>query len=246
MKHITKIILLSFILIITIFQITCRGTSTAQEILNQYRTILCNWQILGEIKHIQANNELVIVSLIKNANSKDKFAEYAVKVVMKKEDDTCKIMEYIIEDFKLNHYKTLDVNEKVIDEGNLSDIDNKSNEKKFIEKVTKKDFVEGRYDLPYLSSKYLGKLEKLNTTNVYINEKLNIKNGVSSIFYFTNPIKATIIINDTSLLEKYQENNKKIFRYLAKVNNLDIKRLKDVITYAKTKTSQIFDVQIVE
>lgn len=227
-----------FLLCILIFLVTlsCSANQVENEILSKYKNVFHNWNIVGETRvYERTDDKKIYVNLIKKSNSSLYLYDCIIDVVFGLKNNNYYLKGYIIRNFKEMTYSMLDHNKKMMFRRKSIDKENY-----FVtEKIKDDAYVEDCYIYSFLRKKILKQMRFSADKNLYFNNSLRIKEGSSIIMFFDKPIQAKISIND-NVIEFYQDQyGNSVYRFLEKVDNIDILNLDEVERYAKAKVESI-------
>lgn len=228
--------ILLLLLVFTFMQIEAKDLS----ILDLYKKSLFSWNILCEVYLSNFSDNLTIVSYIKKATAQDIFTERMIKVPIAYKENSYFIRGYLIEDFIAGTSTILDVNKKIVNITNLTEVEKELNCIQQISNIKKKGYVECRYDLPYLGLRQLKQMKKIND-NIFYNDFKRITTGSSLFLDLENGLTAKIIFYDNAIVEEYEDSKEGwVFRYLKKVN-LDIMDLNQIENYTNNIMNEVID-----
>lgn len=230
-KHFLLIFLVIFI------TLSCYANRVENEILLNYERIIYNWNIISEIKvYDEINHKRIVVNIIEKSNSDKYLYDNIVNVVFSNNKNNYELNAFVVQNFQemirvmLDKNKTLKSERKIVNEEVYTEAKKRLNEAAY---------MENSYMLPFLGKNYLKKLSSSISKNIYLNNSLKIKKGFSLALDLNETISVKLVFNN-NIIEFYQDRfGNKVYRFLEKIDDIDIKNLNEIEKYAKAKVENI-------
>lgn len=225
------------ILLVLFFTLSCYGNQIENKILLNYEKITNSWNIVSETKvYDEISHKRIIVNIIKKSKSDIYLYDSIVNVVFEDYKNNYQLNAFVVQNFQEMTRMLFDKNKNLKSKRKIVSEEFYTEDKK---KVNEAAYMENSYMVPFLGKKYLKKMSFSSSKNIYFNNSLRIKKGFSLALDLNESIGAKLVFND-NIIEFYQDQfGNKIYRFLDKIDDIDITNLNEIEKYAKAKVDSI-------